>query len=371
MQEQTPRDLRKLAPDVPRDLAMIVHRAIDRDRERRYPSAIALAEDLRRFQQGRAVSARPPHAWYLLRKSLRRNPLASFLSAALLLAMVSFSMYTWNQAQDLRAEKDLAREALAYLTEDVLPLLDPSLKGSMSTMSEVLREASASVGERFHAQPALEREVRLALAMVQLQHGHPVGARENLVLAKALDLPWTSAQQQGEYLLLEAEAALNTADLPGAQQAMASLLDLNQNDAWPADFPTRRARIQAHLLAEEGQADLGVELLQQLGANLAQQQDVEGEWRTRLWQVPLLRQKGQTDEAAALAEQVVAQALSMHPQRPHLEVAQAQRELGWSLFHAGKIQQAEAPLRAALELRTTLLGERHPDVAQSLVDLST
>jgi len=371
MQEQSPRDLQKLAPEVPRDLAMIVHRAIDRDRDRRYPSAVAMADDLRRFQEGRPVLARAPHALYLLSKAMKRNPLVSALSLALLVAVLGFSWYAWDQAQDLRAEKDLAREALAYVTEDVLPLLDPSLKGSMSTMSEVLQEASATVGERFHAEPALEREVRLALAHVQLQHGHPIGARANLQLASALPVDWASSQQEAEFLLLESDAALQTADWSGAESALQRASTMANIDAWSPELWIRKTRLDALLLAAQGRHAEAIATLETLCEELAEQQNETALWRATLWQIPLLRQAGRAQDAATLAEELVQQAQSRFPGQDHLDLAEANREWGWSLFHSGKITDAMDPLHKALSLRTTLLGESHPDVAQSLVDVAT
>lgn len=371
MQEQSPRDLQKLAPEVPRDLAMIVHRAIDRERDRRYSSAVAMADDLRRFQEGRPVLARAPHPLYLMSKAMRRNPLASALSAALLLSVLSFSWFAWDQAQDLRAEKQLAHEALAYVTKDVLPLLDPSLKGSMSTMSEVLQEASATVGERFHAEPALEREVRLALAQVQLQHGHPIGARDNLRLASALPVDWISTQKEGEFLLLASDAALQTADWSGAEASLQRASSLADMGTWSTELWTRKSRLDALLLAAQGQRQQAIALLEELCEELEEQQNETAHWRATLWQVPLLRQAGRAHDAAVLAEELVQQAQNRFPGQDHLDLAEANREWGWSLFHAGEIAKAGAPLRLALNLRSELLGESHPDVAQSLVDVAT
>ncbi|MDC0720966.1 serine/threonine-protein kinase [Nannocystis bainbridge] len=50
-------DLRERVPGVPRELAAIAHRATAARPEQRYPTAAGFAEDLRRFQAGRVVSA--------------------------------------------------------------------------------------------------------------------------------------------------------------------------------------------------------------------------------------------------------------------------------------------------------------------------
>src|SRR5436305_13898147 len=53
-----PPPLEQREPSVPKDLAAIVHKAMERQPELRYASAELLAADLRRFQTGQLVGAR-------------------------------------------------------------------------------------------------------------------------------------------------------------------------------------------------------------------------------------------------------------------------------------------------------------------------
>src|SRR6266446_8915415 len=51
---------RRLQPRLPRDLEAITLHCLEKEPARRYSSALALAEDLRRFQAGEVIAARPP-----------------------------------------------------------------------------------------------------------------------------------------------------------------------------------------------------------------------------------------------------------------------------------------------------------------------
>jgi serine/threonine protein kinase len=83
-----PAPLRKLDRMIPRDLATIVHKAIEREPSHRYRSAEALVEDLRRFLEDRPITARQVTSLEQLWRWCKRNPLAAALSASLLTTLV-------------------------------------------------------------------------------------------------------------------------------------------------------------------------------------------------------------------------------------------------------------------------------------------
>lgn len=61
-------------PSVGREADWIAHRAMDPDAARRYQTVDALAEDVRRLLDGRAVLAHPPSAAYTAWRAVRRRP---------------------------------------------------------------------------------------------------------------------------------------------------------------------------------------------------------------------------------------------------------------------------------------------------------
>jgi WD40 repeat protein len=68
-------------PAVPRDLEAVCLKCLAKDPEQRYPSADAVAEDLRRWLTGRPVIARPVSTWGRTRLWARRHPVQAALTA--------------------------------------------------------------------------------------------------------------------------------------------------------------------------------------------------------------------------------------------------------------------------------------------------
>src|SRR5579864_5198012 len=81
-------DGRRLGQVLRGELDWIVMKALEKDRNRRYESASALAADVQRYLHDEPVQACPPSAWYRLRKFARRNK-AGVTIAGLILFFVA------------------------------------------------------------------------------------------------------------------------------------------------------------------------------------------------------------------------------------------------------------------------------------------
>lgn len=79
---------RKLNPSLDRDLQIIVLKAMDKDPARRYRSAGALYEDLRRYEAGEPILARAPSLIYRARKYVNRHR-AWTLPTAIAIAVIA------------------------------------------------------------------------------------------------------------------------------------------------------------------------------------------------------------------------------------------------------------------------------------------
>lgn len=113
--EGEPRPLSELDPTLPADLCNITTRAMEREPQRRYESARALAEDLGRYLDGEPVQARPQSVGYKLGKWARRNRrLVAVGGAALVAVLVVLGLLVhqrYTAAEQQRMAQRFSQEA--------------------------------------------------------------------------------------------------------------------------------------------------------------------------------------------------------------------------------------------------------------------
>jgi tRNA A-37 threonylcarbamoyl transferase component Bud32 len=80
--------VRQLNANTPRDLETICLKSLEKDPQKRYPSAAALADDVRRFLNHEPIRARPASVWERLAKWARRERAKAALVAVSLLTFL-------------------------------------------------------------------------------------------------------------------------------------------------------------------------------------------------------------------------------------------------------------------------------------------
>src|SRR5467141_2592390 len=91
-----PRQPRLLNPKIDRDLSTICLKCLEKDPKRRYPSALALAEDLERWLKHEPIQARHTGVFARGKKWLQRNPTSALLTASLIALVAASGWIVWK-----------------------------------------------------------------------------------------------------------------------------------------------------------------------------------------------------------------------------------------------------------------------------------
>src|SRR5512133_1313950 len=95
-----PRQPRLLNPKVDRDLATICLKCLDKDPQRRYSSALALAEDLERWLKHEPIRAHRTGSFTRGKTWLRRNPSIAVMAAMLLALALPLGVMIWKTGSE-------------------------------------------------------------------------------------------------------------------------------------------------------------------------------------------------------------------------------------------------------------------------------
>jgi formylglycine-generating enzyme required for sulfatase activity len=173
-----PKPPRKRDPRVPKDLDTIVLKCLEKDPDRRYPSADALAADLTRWCNDEPIAARPPSGLERLRRSVRRHRLAWGVGAvavvALLAVVIGFGLrLKADREREFRAtlERIVAQSAKRNADLELArQLAESNPDGALAVLDRLVAEAPSFEGA------AAEVRERAAAARVELARRRAVAS---------------------------------------------------------------------------------------------------------------------------------------------------------------------------------------------------
>jgi hypothetical protein len=372
---EDPTPLRSVNPSLPKDLERITAMAMDKDPGRRYPSALAFAEDLEAFLEGRAIRAQPETPFARALRWAKRNPIAARAIGFGALALITSALIVlWNANRTAAISARMAQlgsEAKGLETDLRMAALEPS---------HDLRPLLMEVRQRLDRLRAEEKGPTRGPAAYALARGHMAlgewePALECLQRAekaglKAPELDGAFAEVELSLFERDSARALNE---PDAARRLRKIASAREAYLIPARRHLRAGGLRsplmdARLALAEGRSDEALAMVraqQGSGAFEAYRLEAFIAWNRQKEQVA----EGQFQQAerwALLARQALAQALRIgrSDRESHLLLARIyQSELPAYYAHQRSIASPLKAARAALEQVRAL----DPDWGESLL----
>lgn len=391
IRDQPPRKLSAIDATWGADLQTIVHKTLEKERERRYRSAAELGEDIQRYLDGDAILARPPTLTYQLRVLARRHKTVFVAAAAILIALTigfvtsSLLYLDATQSRELAArryqdaetargkadrERDRARQAEAAAVsvtdflEDMFDYLDPETAGKLTSVESMLQRASERLDEGALAdQPLAQAKVRMTLGNAYGSLGrHPESERE-----------FRLAYETRTKLLGDGHLAT----LVAAHELVGAARDIGRIDqAGEVAFKTLRTarrvlgeehpmtlksmELSSRIYVLRGEMTKASELLQEsLNVRMRTSGKSHGEtWWSLYSHANTLRCRGLYSQAEEQLRRLIESAPEVFPDQPGL-AAYPMNHLAFTLDEADRKEEAERVARRARELCLTHLGAEH------------
>jgi len=382
--EVAPRRLRETWSGVRRldpDLETIVGRALEKDPDRRYPSAAALSEDIERYLTSQPIVARRPSRAYRARKFLRRHRVGASVAAALLLMVLAFATTMAVQAERIARERDRAnREAEASqrvsdFMAGMFKVSDPSeARGNSITAREILDRASKEIDSGLAKDPGLQArlmhtmgnvysslglypQAESLLARAVETNGHVLGSEHPETLRVMRDVAILNARQ-GRYVETERIGrqvlAVQRRVLGPDHPELVRTLNNIAIAAW----------YQGHYDQAEGLYREALGLARRLFGS-----DDPRTLGAMNNTAVLYMAQGHYPEAETLFAETL-EILRRVSGPDHPDTLNAMYNLGVVYERQGRITESEKLHRETLDLRHRVFGPDHPDTLQSMSSLA-
>ena len=357
------------------DLDTMLLKALRPEPARRYATAEALLDDIRRYRSRLPVAARPDTARYRLGMFVRRHRLGLAVAAAFVGLLVVFaSIYTVRITQErnvARQERDNAEEVAAFL-EELLAASNPYSPERTDTLrlADFLDRGAARISTELQAQPLVQAQMAHVLGRVYLnltlyEQAEPL-LRQALALRRAHYGP--AHETVAETLPEIAWLRYWQSDFEESEAAAREALAIRQQ-GYGEQHPAVAASLSrlGRIVQERGDADEAGRLHRTaLAINRALHGDVHPSIANTLNALALLSlETGHADSAVAMQQEVVALERALNGDE-HPAVAGALHWLGFYLLAHGDYDAGQQAVREALAIKERVFGPLHPTLNNSL-----
>lgn len=370
------------------ELDNIVLMALRKEPARRYASAAALADDLRRYQRGQTVAAHPESLGYRLRTFVRRNrtvvSAAGLIGCVLAASTATSARFAWLEQQQrnlaerrqVRAETEAGRaRAVADFLINMLTAIEPANARDMDTelLRLVLFEAEGAL-DAIDQEPLVAAEIRQAIGNTYRTIGDLARAEPFLQTARAF---YATTLGPNDPLTLQATGYLGAlfrdqGRYDEAAPRLRRVLDAARQREGSASDAALSAEEHLALLHRLCGRFAEAEALYRHIAGAREAADGSRDpdtLRAKHNLAVLLRYADRLPEAQALHEQVLAARRDIFGD-DHPATLRSMNSLAVVYRHQRRLDEAAALYAEVVAHQQAVLGPDHPETLQTRLNLA-
>jgi len=376
-------------PTVKGDLETVILHALEKDPERRYQSANALAADLKRYLNDEPISARPPSTLYAMRKFYRRKRGLVLACLAGVIALIFGAIGTLFYAIAADNARDLAEERTST-TESAMEMVFNGLIAQTAArvgnekdirLLEALENIAADASTSLEDQPYVLATLYSAVGFSYKEASRFSDAETEL--RKAIDI-YRSIAEQDENIRKRLGKALHElggvlwflARYDDARTVLDEALilrmeafgDVHEEVAHTLDFIAAVEVRRGHF---DEAVDLYTQSLDMRRQHWGQENDVVARSMNNKGFALMSRREG---DDLVEAEQLFARATELVRQfrgDDHIDVAGGLSNHARVLIELERFDEAESKLIQAIDIQRAKVGSMHDRTAQSLRRLAS
>lgn len=372
----------RLRKELRGDLDWIVMRAIEKERERRYPSASELAADIGRHLRHEPVLAGPPSVSYRAKKFVRRHRLGVAAASVVAISLIAGVIATTTaMVRAIRAERAARIEAqtatrVSDFLVGIFDLADPgSARGNTVTAREILDRGVTRIREDLGAEP--ETRARLLETMGRVYRSLGLYDEARPLLEEALtvreSLPEGSAAETAHVLMVLSGLLQRTSSL---EEALSAARRAQAICAAPDSGCSREVSVQ--IATNVGAILLSVKRYEEaksaLRDALALAETTLGPDHVEVGKilsvVGVLANREKRYEDAVVSYRRALPIVRRERGEIHPETAAVLNNLGNALKRSGDTHGAREAIEQALAIQRSLYDGDHADLASTLNSLA-
>src|SRR5438477_5460027 len=316
------------------DLDVLCVTAMHIEPQRRYRTVEALIRDIDHYLAGEPLEARPDTFGYRLGKYVRRNwrPVsAATASFIVVVSLVLFYTLRLATARNAAVAEAARTQRIQHFMLNLFQGGEEAVGPADSLRVVTLVDRGVRDAQSLDGEPAVQAELYETLGSIYQKLGKL--DRADSLLRSALDrrrtLFGSDHPEVAKSLVALGRLRLDQAEYQEAERLVREGLAMSQRHRRPGDPAIASATVAlGQVLEESGKYDEGINVLEQA-----------------------VRLRG------------------MAPAQPTTELAASMRELANTHYYAGHLAVADSLDRLVLALTRKLNGERHPLVAEDLINL--